>query len=149
MLDLFDNGCDYPHKSGAVKPRGKQSRGSARESPSTNIYTKERTIMKYFQIKNIAQLCAALTLPALALSACDVKKTQEGEAPKVKVEGGQLPAYDVEGPDVKVEGKEKTITVPDVDIVTPEEKRRGGNVEPGDPGTPAPAPAPPAPAPAE
>ena len=75
-----------------------------------------------------------LTVSVLALSmaACDVKKTQEGEMPKVTVEGGQVPKYDVEGPDVKVEKEKKTITVPDVDIVTPKEKREGGNVEPGE-----------------
>jgi hypothetical protein len=89
-------------------------------------------------------LCAVAVFSAfaLALPACDVKKTQEGEMPNVKVEGGQVPKYDVEGPDVKVEKKEKTITVPDVDVVTPAEKRQGGNVEPGD-ANPAPA-APPA-----
>jgi hypothetical protein len=95
-------------------------------------------------------LTAAVALPALALAftGCEVKKTEEGEMPKVNVEGGNLPKYDVETPDVKVEGKEKTITVPDVDIVTPAEKRAGGNVEPGDAGTPPPAPATTEPAPA-
>ena len=90
----------------------------------------------------------SVSLVALSISACEVKKTQEGEMPKVEVEGGQVPKYDVETPDVKVE--EKTVTVPDVDIVTPAEKRAGGNVEAGDAGTtPAPAaPTEPAPAPA-
>jgi hypothetical protein len=93
---------------------------------------------------NIARLFAAITLPALALSlsACDVKKTQEGEAPKVSVEGGQMPKYDVDAPEIKVEEEKKTITVPDIDIVTPDEKKQGGNVEAGDAGTPAAAPAP-------
>ncbi len=92
------------------------------------------------------RLIAGLVAPVIAfsMSGCEVKKTQEGEMPEVKVEGGQVPKYDVETPELKVE--EKTITVPDVDIVTPAEKRAGGNVEAGDPGTPAPAPAP-APAP--
>jgi len=81
-------------------------------------------------------------IPALAVlasfTACDVKKTQEGEAPTVKVEGGQLPKYDVKGPDVsvdkkqttvtvpevKVETKEKTLTVPDIDVKTGAEKRQ-------------------------
>jgi hypothetical protein len=86
---------------------------------------------------------------ALSLTACDVKKTQEGEMPKVTVEGGQVPKYDVEGPDVKVGSEKKTITVPDIDIVTPKEKREGGNVEPGEvkpEGTTTPV-TPPAPAP--
>ena len=67
--------------------------------------------------------------------------------PKVNVEGGKVPKYDVDAPDVKVEEKKTTVTVPDVDIVTPKEKREGGNVEGGE-AKPAPAtPAPAAPAP--
>lgn len=79
---------------------------------------------------------------ALTFSSCEVKKTQEGEMPDVKVEGGQIPKYDVETPDVNVEKKTielpDSITVPDVDIVTPDEKAAGGNVESGD--MPAPSP---------
>ena len=57
-----------------------------------------------------------------------------------------MPEYDVKGPDVRVEQKKKEITVPDVDIVTPKEKREGGNVEPGETkpeGTATPTPNPP------
>ncbi len=90
----------------------------------------------------------AATATVLSFTACEVKKTQEGEMPDVKVEGGQVPKYDVEGPDVKVEEKTiklpDSITVPDVDIVTPEEKRAGGNIEDGT--VEAPAEATPAPA---
>lgn len=78
----------------------------------------------------------AIAATALAFSSCDVKKTQEGEMPEVKVEGGQMPKYDVETPEVKIEEKTielpDSITVPDVDIVTPEEKAAGGNVESGE-----------------
>ncbi len=91
-------------------------------------------------MKNTTTLKTAvrlLVLPAvaasLAFTSCEVKKTQEGEMPEVKVEGGSVPKYDVEGPDVKVEEKKieipDSITVPDIDIVTPAEKREGGNVE--------------------
>lgn len=77
----------------------------------------------------------AATATVLTFTSCEVKKTQEGEMPEVKVEGGQVPAYDVEGPDIKVEEKKieipDSITVPDVDIITPEEKRAGGNMEGG------------------
>jgi hypothetical protein len=58
----------------------------------------------------------------LGLSACDVKKTQEGNVtvPKYEVEkkaSGDvtLPKYDVTTPDVKVGSTEKTITVPKVE----------------------------------
>lgn len=80
---------------------------------------------------NLMTPCAALAaaLLGLGMSACEVKKTQEGEMPKVTVEGGQAPKYDVDAPEIKVEEKEKTIKVPDVDVVTPQEKREGGNKE--------------------
>ena len=68
----------------------------------------------------------ALTLAAFALAgltACDVKKTQEGNVtlPKYNVEKTQsgdltLPKYDVKTPDVKVTTEEKVIEVPKVEI---------------------------------
>ena len=69
-------------------------------------------------------LITALAVAAgvLGLSACDVKKTQEGhlQAPKYEVEKKQsadvqLPKYDVTTPDVKVGRKEETVTVPKVE----------------------------------
>lgn len=83
----------------------------------------------------------AVSATAFTFSSCEVKKTQEGEMPEVNVEGGQVPKYDVDAPEVKVEEKEiaipDSITVPDVDIITPEEKAAGGNVESGEPEAPA------------
>lgn len=58
---------------------------------------------------------------ALLLAGCDVDKTQEAALPDVEVEGGQMPEYDVQGPDVEVGTEERTITTPDVDVET--EKR--------------------------
>jgi hypothetical protein len=62
-----------------------------------------------------------MSLGALALTACDVKKTQEGNVtvPKYEVEKTQsgnvtLPKYDITGPDVKVGTTEKTVTVPTI-----------------------------------
>lgn len=52
----------------------------------------------------------------------EVEKTQEGEMPDVDVEGGQAPKYDVEGPDVDVGTKKKEVTVPTVDVDTPDDK---------------------------
>ena len=91
------------------------------------------TLLKFLRALPVLALAAATSF-----TACDVKKTQEGEAPTVKVEGGQMPKYDVKGPDVsvgkkettvtvpevKVENKEKTVTVPDVNITTGGEKRK-------------------------
>ncbi len=62
-----------------------------------------------------------VALGTLGLSACDVKKTQEGNLtlPKYEVEKKQsgdvtLPKYDVTPPDVKVGTTEKTVTVPTI-----------------------------------
>ncbi len=64
---------------------------------------------------------AIISASALGLSACDVKKTQEGNVtmPKYEVEKKQsgdvtLPKYDVTTPDVKVGSAEKNVTVPTV-----------------------------------
>ncbi len=51
---------------------------------------------------------------ALGMTACDVEQTEEGDMPDIEVQEGELPAYDVETPDVEI--TEDTVTVPDVDI---------------------------------
>ncbi|GGW76258.1 hypothetical protein [Alteromonas halophila] len=89
-------------------------------------------------MRNLTKLFAISSV-ALALSACDVKQTDEGEMPDVDVDGGEVPEYEVvkkedgEMPDVDVDGgevpeyevetadvevgtKEKTVSVPDVDV---------------------------------
>ncbi|HUR88420.1 MAG TPA: hypothetical protein VMZ74_04970 [Ramlibacter sp.] len=65
---------------------------------------------------------AMIAAGVLGLSACDVKKTQEGhvQVPKYEVEKKQsadvqLPKYDVKGPDVQVGSKDATVTVPKVE----------------------------------
>lgn len=73
-------------------------------------------------IKKATILAFALT-SALALTACDVDQTQEGELPDVDVnaEGGELPAYDVETPEVDVSTETVPVAVPDVDVEMPDE----------------------------
>lgn len=71
-------------------------------------------------IKKTTLLAFALT-SALALTACDVDKTQEGELPEVNVEGGELPAYDVEAPEVNVGTEVVPVVVPDIDVEMPAE----------------------------
>ena len=58
-----------------------------------------------------------------ALAACDVDKTEEGEMPDIDVNatGGELPEYNVEGPDVNVGTTTETVEVPTVDVDAPEE----------------------------
>jgi len=58
---------------------------------------------------------------AVGLTACDVRKTQEGnlDLPKYKVEKTQegnakLPEYDVKTPDIAVNTEEKKVEVPTV-----------------------------------
>ena len=69
-------------------------------------------------------LLFSAALLTVSTTGCRVRQTQEGEMPDVKVEseGGQLPKYDVDAPDVDVTTKETEVTVPtDVDVKT--EKR--------------------------
>lgn len=68
-------------------------------------------------------------LPAVALlgflTACDVDVKDEGKLPDVDVdvEPGRNPDVDVTAPDVDLDTKETTITVPEVDVdVDTEEK---------------------------
>jgi hypothetical protein len=55
----------------------------------------------------------------IGAAACQVEKTQEGELPDVKVQGGQLPKYEVkpeEGSRVHVRMDTTTIVVPRVEL---------------------------------
>jgi hypothetical protein len=59
----------------------------------------------------------------IALAACDVDQTKEGELPDVDVNatGGQLPEFEVEGPTVNVGTENKTIQVPTIDVDVPKD----------------------------
>jgi hypothetical protein len=69
-------------------------------------------------------LGATLATCCLALVACDVDQTKEAKLPDVDVNasGGQMPEFDVKGPDVDVKMENKTVQVPDVDVQVPSEK---------------------------
>ena len=56
----------------------------------------------------------------LAVTACKVDQTKEAKLPDVdiNVSGGQLPEYNVQGPDVEVGTENKTIEVPKVSVGT-------------------------------
>lgn len=62
------------------------------------------------------KIFAALLVPAVAfgIGACSVEQTEEGELPDV--EGGNLPEYDVDAPDVDVNMDSVTVPVPDIDV---------------------------------
>lgn len=65
-----------------------------------------------------------LVTACLTVTACQVNKTQDAKAPDIKVQatGGQLPKYDVKGPDVNVGTKKETVDVPVVHV-TPASKK--------------------------
>lgn len=66
---------------------------------------------------------ALLAVSCLSFAACDVDQTKEGEMPEVdvNVSGGQLPEFNVQGPDVNVSTVNKTIEVPTVDVDVPKD----------------------------
>jgi len=69
---------------------------------------------------------AAVLLPMVAVwpAACAVEQTREGDMPEVEVEGGQLPAYDVDPARVQIGTDTKTVTIPDIDIKPPADTGR-------------------------
>ena len=62
----------------------------------------------------------------LAAGACEVDQTREAELPDLDVdvdaERGQMPAYDIDGPDVNVGVRETTVTVPKLRVETETEE---------------------------
>lgn len=63
-----------------------------------------------------AVLAACGGITALLLAACEVEQTEEAEMPEIDVEGGNLPEYEVETPDVDVRTEERTVEVPVLDV---------------------------------
>lgn len=57
-------------------------------------------------------------LVVLATGACRVRQTEEGKLPDVDVsaEGGKMPEYDVDAPDVDVKTEKREVTVPKVEV---------------------------------
>jgi hypothetical protein len=58
---------------------------------------------------------------ALTGAACDVDKTEDGEAPSVTVDPGKLPEYDVQTPKVEVGTDTTKVVTPDVDVKLPKD----------------------------
>jgi hypothetical protein len=88
-----------------------------------------------------SKIVSIVAVMALALSsvACEVKKTQEGEAPKVEVQGGQLPKYEVKTPSVEVSSTPVQVTVPKVETEKKTVEVPKVNIEPAS-STPTPTP---------
>lgn len=68
-------------------------------------------------------LSFTLLLLLFPLASCRVEQERAGELPDVdvSVEPGQLPRYDIQGPDVDVGVTERTVTVPRVIVVQEEQ----------------------------
>ena len=57
----------------------------------------------------------------LGIAGCDVDQTKEGEMPDVDINasGGQLPEFNVEGPEVSVGTENTVVQTPTVDVDLP------------------------------
>jgi hypothetical protein len=79
--------------------------------------------MKLRLLNSKKALSCALILFLIPLASCRIERERAGELPDVEVdvEPGQLPTYDIQGPDVNVGVAERTVTVPKVIVVQEEE----------------------------
>ena len=99
------------------------------------LWRKSPPVMKYTNtlIKAVATISASAGL--FFLASCKVDQTEEGSMPSVDVdvEEGNLPEYDVTGPDVAVGTKTKTIEVevPAVDVDVPTDENPNPNAQIG------------------
>lgn len=84
-------------------------------------------------IGKTALLAFALT-SAFALAACDVQQTQEGELPDVDVaaEGGEMPAYNVESPEVDLDSAVEMPDEANTEVMDPDELDSQVDDETGD-----------------
>lgn len=76
-------------------------------------------------------IAAAVTVVLLIIGVymIDIDQTQETRLPNVDVtvEGGQLPEFDANVGEIETGTKEVTVTVPTIDIQSPEEAAREGS----------------------
>ena len=70
-------------------------------------------------MKNTVKILIGISF--LSFTACNVQKTKEGKLPDVDINatGGQLPKYNVQGPEVNVGVENKTVQVPTVQVNPP------------------------------
>ncbi|AGH48861.1 MULTISPECIES: hypothetical protein [Sphingomonadales] len=59
---------------------------------------------------------------ALATGLVDISQTQKGQLPRIAVEGGQAPRFDVKTADVKVGTTTRDVDVPRIDVGTRKEE---------------------------
>ena len=75
-------------------------------------------------MKNIVKALVGASF--LTFAACDVDQKKEAKLPDVDVNatGGQMPEFDVKGPDVDVGTKNTTVEVPTIDVNVPDENNK-------------------------
>ena len=66
---------------------------------------------------------ALLAIGAAVILLTDIDLTQKAALPEVSVEGGQMPAVDVDVADIDVGSREMSVKVPTIDVDLPEERR--------------------------
>jgi hypothetical protein len=64
---------------------------------------------------------AVVAAVAFGVYMVDIDQTEEGALPTVSIEGGNLPEYEADVGDIEVGERDITVTVPTVDVESPEE----------------------------
>ena len=70
---------------------------------------------------------ALVAAVAFGVYMVDIDQTEEGALPTVSIEGGNLPEYDADVGDIEVGERDITVTVPTVDVESPEEDAVASN----------------------
>lgn len=68
----------------------------------------------------IGGLVAAVAI-AFGVYMVDIDQTRDAALPEISIEGGQLPEFEADVGDITVTEEEVTVTVPDVNIIPPED----------------------------
>lgn len=69
------------------------------------------------QSLTLLKILPSLILLLVPLTSCRIEQERTGRLPEVEIEPGRLPKYDIQGPDVNVGVRERTVTVPKVVVV--------------------------------
>ncbi|WP_300582925.1 hypothetical protein [Marivita sp.] len=70
---------------------------------------------------------AVVAAVAFGVYMVDIDQTEEGALPTVSIEGGNLPEYEADVGDIDLGERDITVTVPTVDIESPEEDAVASN----------------------
>lgn len=67
-------------------------------------------------------LLVAVIVALFAFRIIDVRQTREAALPEVRTEGGQMPAFDVDTPDIDIGTKNETVRVPEISVDRPDDR---------------------------